>query len=179
MSSRLRYQDLRGLTRNFSLALPANASQVHLTSLAVNGLPSCHSTPWRKWKVSATPVSSHDQSLARSGTIEARLFCATCWSKTTRLLKTPISGIPAAIVDSSWIDMLAGLAKPGICRMPPGFCADAVAATNDAAASRPAAQAARSPRVISVTSLGCGSWFPLVSQPHESVTKYNYQLIRL
>src|SRR6266851_5728111 len=59
------------------------------------------------------------------GAVELRLFCATCWSKTTRLLNTPISGMPAAIVDSSWIDMLAGLAKPGICRMPPGFCAAA------------------------------------------------------
>ena len=41
ISSRLRYQDLRGLTRNFSAVFPASASQVHLTSAAVNGLPSC------------------------------------------------------------------------------------------------------------------------------------------
>src|SRR5947208_7540030 len=152
ISSRARYHDLRGLTRNFAGALPASTSQVHLTSAAVNGLPSCHLTPWRKWKVSAVPVSSHDQSLARSGTIEARLFCATCWSNTTRLLNTPISGIPAAIVDSSWIDMLAGLAKPGICRMPPGFCATAglpIAATKP---EMPAAKNTRIRRVISVAS---------------------------
>src|SRR5689334_23380329 len=44
-SSRLRYQDLRGLTRNFSVDLPVIRSQVHLTSAAVNGFPSCHLTP--------------------------------------------------------------------------------------------------------------------------------------
>src|SRR5215472_8709518 len=150
MSSRLRYQDLRGLTRNFSLVLPASASQVHLTSAAVNGLPSCHLAPWRKWKVSATPVSSHDQSLARSGAIDERLFCATCWSKRTRLLNTPISGMPAAIVDSSWIDMLAGLVKPGICRMPPVFCAE-VGAAATMPASKPTAVNAR--RFLCIASL--------------------------
>src|SRR5205814_9913616 len=56
--SRLRYQDLRGLTRNLSGALPAIRSQVHLTSLAVNGLPSCHLTPWRNLKVSDLPSSA-------------------------------------------------------------------------------------------------------------------------
>ena len=40
------YQDLRGLRRSFSLDLPVSRSQVHLTSLAVKGLPSCHLTPW-------------------------------------------------------------------------------------------------------------------------------------
>src|SRR6516165_5356643 len=60
------------------------------------------------------------------------------WSNRTKLLKTPISGMPAAIVDSSWIDMLAGLAKPGICRMPPGFCANAGPANSAAASSAPA-----------------------------------------
>src|SRR5262245_65984583 len=31
--------------------------------------------------------------------------------------------MPAVIVDSSWIDIEAGLAKSSICRMPPAFCA--------------------------------------------------------
>ena len=42
--SRLRYQDLRGLTRSFSVAFPSSRSQVHFTSAAVKGLPSCHLT---------------------------------------------------------------------------------------------------------------------------------------
>src|SRR6266404_7713621 len=89
-SSRLRYHGLRGLTRNFSLALPVKRSQVHLTSLPVTGLPSCHLTPWRSGNVSSVPSSFHDQPVARSGTIELRLFCFTCWLNITRLLKTPI-----------------------------------------------------------------------------------------
>src|SRR5258708_4918446 len=100
-------------------------SQVHLTSLAVNGLPSCHLTPRRSLKVSAVLSSSHDHSVARSGTIELRLVCATCWSYMTRLLKTPCIGPWDAMVASSWIDMLAGLSKKYILRVPPGFCADA------------------------------------------------------
>jgi hypothetical protein len=51
------------------------------------------------------------------------------------VLKIPISGMPAAIVDSSWIDMLAGLAKPGICKMPPDFCANEVSVASKAASS--------------------------------------------
>src|SRR6516164_5746800 len=56
--------------------------------------------------------------------------------------------MPAAIVDSSWIDMLAGLANPGICRMPPGFCANAVPATSAAASSAPTITDDRSLPVI-------------------------------
>src|SRR6266851_9620021 len=121
----LPYQALRGLTRSFSSVLPARRSQVHLTSFAVNGLPSCHLTPWRSGKRSSVPSSLHDQPVARSGTIEATLFCATCWSYTTRLLNTGITGVPAVIVDSSCIDIDAGLEKSGICRTPPDFCASA------------------------------------------------------
>src|SRR5689334_7353937 len=82
-SSRLLYQDLRGLTRNFSIDLPVIRSQVHLTSAAVNGLPSCHFTPSRSLKVSSLPSSLHDQLEARSETIELRVFCGTCWSNIT------------------------------------------------------------------------------------------------
>ena len=41
----------------------------------------------------------------------------------TRLLNTPIIGPNVDIVNSSWIDMLAGLSRWGILRMPPDFCA--------------------------------------------------------
>src|SRR5882762_1559408 len=43
----------------------------------------------------------------------------------TRLLNTPIIGPSVAIVDSSWIDIEAGLVPSGIRRMPPDFCATA------------------------------------------------------
>src|ERR1051326_6180977 len=46
----------------------------------------------------------------------------------TRLLKTPIIGPRAAIVDSSWIDIEAGLVTKGMRRTPPYFSAPAVAA---------------------------------------------------
>src|ERR1700744_1002069 len=78
ISSMLLYQDFRGLRRSLSLSLPVSMSQVHLTSAAVKGLPSCHLTPWRNLKVSRVPSSSHDQLVARSGTIDFMLFCSTC-----------------------------------------------------------------------------------------------------
>jgi len=46
--------------------------------------------------------------------------------------------------------MLAGLAKPGICKMPLAFCASAVLAASEAANSPPAAKQARSRRIIGV-----------------------------
>ena len=57
--------------------LPVSKSHVHLTSLAVNG-SSCHLTPLRNGMVSSVPSSFHDQPVARSGTIDPILFCATC-----------------------------------------------------------------------------------------------------
>jgi len=36
---------LARVERSLSFAVPCNSSQVHVTSLAVNGLPSCHLTP--------------------------------------------------------------------------------------------------------------------------------------
>src|SRR5215831_16181299 len=77
-SSRFWYQALRGLRRSFSLDLPSNVSQVHLTSLAVKGLPSCHLTPSCSVKRNSVLEESHDHSVARSGTIELKLACATC-----------------------------------------------------------------------------------------------------
>src|SRR4051812_994693 len=63
-----------------------------------------------------------------------------------RLLKTPIIGPRVAIVDSSWIDMLAGLVISGILRTPPDFCAAAGAANRTAAHS--AAKAFRNRRIV-------------------------------
>ena len=49
------------------------------------------------------------------------LFCFSFGSNITRLLNTPIIGIDVEMVASSWIDMLGGLSRCRICRMPPGF----------------------------------------------------------
>src|SRR5437667_7372599 len=134
--------------RSFSFALPLSRSQVHLTSWAVNGLPSCHLTPWRSGKVNSVPSSLEDQLVASSGTIDRMLFCGTLWSYTTRLLKTPIVGRTAAAVDSSRGDMLAGLSKWEILRTPPAFCATAASAANNANDSEPATVSTRRPRFI-------------------------------
>src|ERR1041384_1779167 len=55
------YQPSRGFLRRLSFVLPCKRSIVHFTSLAVNGLPSCHFTPWRSLKVSSVRSSFHDQ----------------------------------------------------------------------------------------------------------------------
>src|SRR6266481_1710110 len=120
-SSRLRYHALRGLRRSLSVDLPVNRSQVHLTSLAVSGLPSCQVMPWRNGKVSSVPSSLHDQLVARSGTTDCREFRGTSCLNMTRLLKTPIIGRWAKTVASSWIDMLAGLSRLYAVNTPPCF----------------------------------------------------------
>src|SRR5215471_8593193 len=142
-SSRLLYQVLRGLRRSFSVDLPVSKSQVHLTSLAVNSFPSYHLRPWRNGRVSSVPSSFHDQPVARSGTIDAMLFCATACRYMTRLLKTPIIGRLTAPVASSCIDIEAGLSKCDMIRTPPDFCASAVGA---ASASNNANAATNPPR---------------------------------
>src|SRR5882672_10983025 len=53
-----------------------------------------------------------------------------------RLLNTLIIGPSVAIVDSSWIDMLAGLVAAGIRSVPPCFCATAGAAASTVRAAR-------------------------------------------
>ena len=53
------------------------------------------------------------------------VFFSLCWSNSTRLLNTGINTVTAARVTSSWIDIEAGLAKSGILRTPPDFCASA------------------------------------------------------
>ena len=67
---------------------------MHLTSLAVNGLPSCHLTPSRSLKVSVLPSSLQFQLVARSGTIDRRGCSAACSDRyMTRLFMTPMVGI--------------------------------------------------------------------------------------
>src|SRR6266849_296746 len=68
----------------------------------------------------------------------------------TRLLKTPIIGRIAAVVDSSRSDMLAGLSKWEILRTPPAFWANAESVAHSAISSAPAATSPRRPRFISV-----------------------------
>ena len=136
-SSRLRYQDLRGLRRSLWLDLPVSRSQVHLTSSAVKGFPSCHLTPSRNGKVSSVPSSLHDQPVARSGTIDCTLFCFACWSNITRLLNNPIvarAGTPSA---SSCIDRLGGESRACTRKIPPCFCANAAAEPKITASDAP------------------------------------------
>ena len=89
------YQILRGFLRMMSTSrrpCPISASQVHFTSAAVNGLPSCHFTPWRSLKVSLVLSAFHDQLSARSGTIVSGLLTFSLGSNTTRLLNTAMNG---------------------------------------------------------------------------------------
>src|SRR5205085_10617940 len=99
---------MRGLSRSLSSPSPRSRSQVHLTSLAVNGLPSCHLTPARNLNVSRVLSSLHDQLSARSGTIDCWLFWDTSCLYITRLFTTPIIGTTTEYVASSSLDMLAG-----------------------------------------------------------------------
>src|SRR5271165_464797 len=69
----------------------------------------------------------------------------------TRLLNTPIIGASVEIVDSSWIDMLAGLSRCGILRMPPDFCAWAAGASDSAISAT--AATANPPRFRRISSL--------------------------
>ena len=78
MSSRLRYHAFRGLSRNLSCPLPSTRSNVHLTSAAVKGFPSCHLTPWRNLKLSRVKSGFHDQLSASSGWMNSGRFCFSC-----------------------------------------------------------------------------------------------------
>ena len=129
--STLPHQAERGL--RLSLSGLISRSNVQATSAAVNGLPSCHRTPCRSLKASCLPSPFHDQLVARSGTIESKLFLATFWSNITRLLNSPMNGTATETVASSWIDALGGVSMCWIFRTPPAFCAQpapAVAITN-------------------------------------------------
>src|SRR6516162_3379977 len=141
--------------RNLVVDRPSSMSQVHCTSLAVKGWPSCQRTPCRSRKVNSVPSSFHDQSVARSGTIDCNLFCGTCWSKTTRLLNTAIIGATVEIVTSSSVDMLAGLSRCATRNTPPGCCASAGPAT--ARAVSPATPANRREFIPTRVILLCAS----------------------
>src|SRR5262249_35851972 len=107
-------QTRRGLLRtmsSFSSPLPITASQVHLTSALVNGLPSCHLTPSRSLKVSWVLSAFHVQLSASSGTMPSGLLIFLAGSKNTRLLYTAMKGWLTEIVASSWIEALGGLSR--------------------------------------------------------------------
>src|SRR6267143_4097605 len=92
------YQIRRGFRlKSATSLLPISIRQVHCTSFAVNGWPSCHFTPCRSLKVSLVLVWSQDQLSARSGTTLSRLSWTLEGSNTTRLLKTAINGVTDAI----------------------------------------------------------------------------------
>src|SRR3981081_3194997 len=104
------YQTLRGLRlKSWVSLLPISIRQVHCTSLAVNGAPSCHFTPCRNLKVSLVLVESQDQLSARSGMTVSRLSWTFEGSNITRLLNTAENGVTEAIVDSSSREVLGGL----------------------------------------------------------------------
>ena len=133
-----------------------------MTSLAVKGLPSCHLTPWRSGKVNSVPSSFHDQPVARSGITDCMLVCATSCLYMTRSLNTPITGRSAATVDSSRIDMLAGLSKCESLRVPLCFWANAGSA--DMAISNPLLEQARK-RLASPRSTSLNRWSPSQLDP--------------
>src|SRR3954454_14918579 len=110
MSLSLVYQTFRGLRlKSWVSVLPISIRQVHCTSLAVNGWPSCHFTPCRSLNVSLVLVESHDQLSARSGITVSMLSWTFAGSNTTRLLKTAANGVTDAMVDSSSKEALGGL----------------------------------------------------------------------
>src|SRR4029079_7940726 len=106
----LLYQTFRGLRlKSWVSVLPISMRQVHCTSLAVNGWPSCHFTPCRSLNVSLVLVESQDQLSARSGTTESMLSWTCAGSNTTRLLKMAANGVTEAIVASSCSEVEGGL----------------------------------------------------------------------
>src|ERR1700754_1396625 len=110
MSCSFVYQTFRGLRLKSCVSVfPISIRQVHCTSLAVNGWPSCHFTPWRNLKVSFVLVASHDQLSARSGITVSMLSWGLAGSNITRLLNSAANGITEAMVDSSSSDVEGGL----------------------------------------------------------------------
>src|ERR1700754_2855895 len=110
MSCSFVYQTFRGLRLKSCVSVfPISIRQVHCTSFAVNGLPSCHFTPCRSLKVSFVLVASQDQLSARSGITVSMLSWTFEGSNTTRLLKTAANGVTDAMVDSSSNEALGGL----------------------------------------------------------------------
>src|SRR5262249_13637985 len=123
--STLLYQEARGLARSLFSVLPSRRSNVQTTSLAVNGLPSCHFTPSWSLKVRSLPSALQLHDLARSGTIDCGLFWGLLASNSTRLFITGMLGIIVEFVAHSWIDRVGGLSRWYILSPPPLFCASA------------------------------------------------------
>src|ERR1700757_1182853 len=99
--STLLYHEARGLARSLLSALPSKRSNVQTTSLAVNGLPSCHFTPSCSLMVRSLPSALQLHDVARSGTITCGLFCGLLWSNSTRLFMTGMIGIIVEFVADS------------------------------------------------------------------------------
>jgi hypothetical protein len=111
------------------------------------GLAVVPSDTWRNGKVSSVPSSFHDHPVARSGTTDLMLFCFTCWSNMTRLLKITIVARAGTASISSCIDRLGGESMACNLRMPPDFCAKLGTMPNADAISAAAVNAHR-PRYI-------------------------------
>src|SRR5437868_13886128 len=110
MSLNFVYQTFRGLRLKSDVSpLPISIRQVHCTSLAVKGWPSCHFTPDLSLKVNLVLVGSQDQLSARSGMTVSILSWTLAGSNTTRLLNTAANGVTDAIVASSSSEGEGGL----------------------------------------------------------------------
>ncbi len=88
MSAMFSYQSFRGLTRSLAGAPGASrrTSKVYFTSFDVNGCPSCHLTPLRRWKTRAFPPSRQAHFSANSPTMVLSFSSFFSGSKRTRLL---------------------------------------------------------------------------------------------
>src|SRR5690242_21582517 len=75
----------RALTRSFSLDLPCTRSKVHVTSAAVNGLPSCHLTPSRNLKVSSV-LSSRSEEHTSELQLQVNLACRLLLEKKNKII---------------------------------------------------------------------------------------------
>src|SRR5882757_1922812 len=139
----LPYQLPRGLLLSLSRARPVSRLKVHSTSLAENSQPSCHWTPWRSLKVSSVLSSFQLHDSARSGRIDLSLFCGTLGSNTTRLLNIGMNGTTVEAVTSSRIEVLGGLSRWNMRRIPPrvGVCASVASLQHRRAAAMTAATA--------------------------------------
>ena len=97
------------------------------------------------------------------GRSNSGVFCGSSCLNMTRLLNTPIIGRLTASVDSSSIDMLAGLAKCPILSVPPACCANAAGRTHGPTSSPAAAARPRTPSADSVIAPTSRSFFRLNS----------------
>src|SRR5205809_7239310 len=104
------YQTFRGLRlKSCVSAFPISMRQVHCTSFAVNGWPSCHFTPCRSLNVSLVLVKSQDQLSARSGITVSMLSWTLAGSNTTWLLKMAANGVNEAMVVCSCNEVEGGV----------------------------------------------------------------------